>query len=220
MPQLHTIAAATGPVIAMEAPKVGPGHKVGAYDWRRTLQHEYVHTVTLSRTDNRLPHWFTEAAAQFLEDAPRDEQTCRLLATKLRDGALFDMDEINIRFTRPRNPEDRALAYAQGHWMYEFMVERFGDDAPRRLMDAYARGEREAQAMPSELGIDRDVFLDDFRAWAREQADGWGLGAADFERVSQLIAEARDAEDGTAESVALLEQWAEEVPVAERPHRE
>ncbi len=220
MPRLHTIAAATGPVIAMEAPKVGPGHKVGAYDWRRTLQHEYVHTVTLSRTDNRLPHWFTEAAAQYLEDAPRDEQTCRLLAAKLREGGLFDMDEINIRFTRPRNPEDRALAYAQGHWMYEFMVERFGDEAPRRLMDAYARGEREAEAMPSELGLDRDAFLADFTAWAETRVEAWGLGAADAERVSALIVEARDAAEGTAERVSLLEAWAEAVPVAERPHRE
>ena len=220
MPQLHTIAAATGPVIAMEAPKVGPGHKVGAYDWRRTLQHEYVHTVTLSRTDNRLPHWFTEAAAQYLEDAPRDENTCRLLATKLREGGLFDMDEINVRFTRPRTPEDRSLAYAQGHWMYEFMVERFGDDAPRRLMDAYARGEREAEAMPSELGVDRGVFLSEFTAWAGEQAESWGLGSADAERVMALIQTARDAADGTPEKIELLERWAEAVPVAERPHRE
>ncbi len=32
MPAIHTIAAATGPVIAMEAPKVGPDHS-GEYDW-------------------------------------------------------------------------------------------------------------------------------------------------------------------------------------------
>lgn len=219
MPQLHTIAAATGAVIAMEAPKVGPGHKVGAYDWRRTLQHEYVHTVTLSRTDNRLPHWFTEAAAQYLEDAPRDEQTCELLARKLRNGQLFDMDEINIRFTRPRNPEDRSLAYAQGHWMYEFMVERFGDAAPRRLMDAYARGERELEAMPSELGIDRDAFLSEFTAWARERVAEWGLDAAGDARVAELWQGAEGLEDGSPESLEFLAAWAEAVPVAERPHR-
>ncbi|MEM9167074.1 MAG: hypothetical protein AAGB48_08610 [Planctomycetota bacterium] len=175
MPQLHTIAAATGPVIAMEVPRIGPEHKVGVYDWARVFQHEYVHTVTLSRTRNRLPHWFTEAAAQYLEDAPRDERTCRLLAAKLDAGELFDMDEINLRFTRPRTPEDRSLAYAQGHWMYEYLVETFGDDAPRQLMDAYARGEREDTAMPSILGIDRETFLARFTAWAEDQAAAWGV---------------------------------------------
>ncbi|MEO1583837.1 MAG: hypothetical protein AAFR96_04595 [Planctomycetota bacterium] len=218
MPRLHTIAAATGPVIAMEAPKVGPGHKVGAYDWQRTLQHEYVHTVTLSRTANRLPHWFTEAAAQYLEDAPRDERTCRLLATKLASGGLFDMDEINVRFTRPRNPEDRSLAYAQGHWMYEYIVERFGDDAPRRLMDAYARGERETEAMPSELGIDRETFVQDFEVWAASQVEAWGL--SDAEREAGLRAAVDAAETGSDARAEALLAWAAAVPIAETPHRE
>lgn len=175
MPELHTIAASTGPVIAMEVPREGPGHKVGHYDWRRVISHEYVHTVTLSRTKNRLPHWFTEAAAQYLEDAPRDEQTCRLLAVKLQTDELFAMDEINIKFTRPETPTDRQQAYAQGHWMYEYMVERFGDDAPLRLMDAYAEGRTELEAMPSELGVTPEQFLEEFKVWARSEAEAWGV---------------------------------------------
>ncbi|MEM8756699.1 MAG: tetratricopeptide repeat protein [Planctomycetota bacterium] len=210
MPQIHTIAAATGPVIAMEAPKIGPGHKVGVYDWARTLQHEYVHTVTLSRTKNRLPHWFTEAAAQYLEDAPRDEGTCRLLVGKLLAGELFDMDEINIRFTRPRTPEDRSLAYAQGHWMYQYMVETFGDAAPRELMDAYARGEREAQAMPSVLGVDRDAFREGFEEWAHDQAESWGLIPPEGTLTVQMLA----ARDGVHRqpTVQQIETWLEEFP--------
>jgi tetratricopeptide (TPR) repeat protein len=210
MPRLHTIAAATGPVIAMEAPRIGPDHKVGVYDWRRTLQHEYVHTVTLSRTGNRLPHWFTEAAAQHLEDAPRDEATCRLLASRLAAGTLFDLDEINIRFTRPIEPADRQLAYAQGHWMYEHLIETFGDDAPRRLMDAYARGEREAAAMPSVLGIDREAFLDGFTAWASGEARAWGLLPAEGGPTPGSLA-TRDGLKGEP-SADDLRRWNDELP--------
>lgn len=203
MPQLHTIAAATGPVIAMEVPKIGADHKVGVYDWARTLQHEYVHTVTLSRTQNRLPHWFTEAAAQYLEDAPRDERTCRLLASKLASGELFDMDEINIRFTRPRTPEDRSLAYAQGHWMYEFMVSAFGDEAPRGLMDAYARGEREAEAMPSVLGVDREQFRAQFEAWAKHRVVEWGLALPEgTPTLRELLADLPESDE--TEPAAML----------------
>src|SRR5690606_37472393 len=53
MPGVHTIAAATGPVIAMESPREGAGSSLGVYDWPRVLQHEDVHTVTLSRTAER-----------------------------------------------------------------------------------------------------------------------------------------------------------------------
>ena len=174
MPAIHTIAASTGPVIAMEAPKVGPNH-TGEYDWVRVLRHEYVHTVTLSRTKNRIPHWFTEAAAVYLELAPRDYDTVRLLVSALTNNALFDMEEINIAFVRPKKPTDRAQAYAQGHWMYEYIVERWGASAPLRLMDRYAEGVREEAAFHDVLGVARDEFTREFEVWARAQAASWGM---------------------------------------------
>ncbi len=174
MPAIHTIAASTGPVIAMEAPRIGPNHH-GEYDWVRVIRHEYVHTVTLSRTKNRIPHWFTEAAAVRLELAPRDFDTCRLLAAALESDGLFDMRKINVAFVRPEKPTDRAQAYAQGHWMYEFMEERFGADAPLRLMDLYARGLREDAAMRSVLGLTQEDFLAEFREWARADVKTWGF---------------------------------------------
>ncbi len=210
MPEIHTIAASTGPVIAMEVPREGPGHKVGHYDWRRVIAHEYVHTVTLARTKNRLPHWFTEAAAQYLEDAPRDEQTCRLLGVKLQTNELFAMDEINIKFTRPKTKTDRQQAYAQGHWMYEYMVERYGSDAPLKLMDAYAQGRTEAEAMPSELGVSPEQFLEEFKVWAREEAEAWGvMMPADALTIAELIEQDKIEGVPSAEDFA---RWAEELP--------
>lgn len=174
MPNIHTIAAATGPVIAMETPRLGPNHS-GEYDWVRVVRHEYVHTVTLSRTRNRIPHWFTEAAAVWLELAPRDYDTCVLLANALRAGELFNLQDINTAFVRPKKPTDRAQAYAQGHWMYEFMVERFGERAPLELMDLYAEGVREEEAFRRVLGVGGDEFLAMFLPWAGEQVRAWGL---------------------------------------------
>lgn len=175
MPKLHTIAAATGPVVAMEAPREGPGHMAGPYDWRRVVQHEYTHTVTLSRTKNRLPHWFTEASAVYLEDAPRDYSTVQLLLGAFRADELLDFERINIAFARPEKPTDRALAYAQGHWMYEYIVERWGPAAPLELMDLYATGVREPEAFQKVLSLSRDQFATDFKAWARTQLIAWGM---------------------------------------------
>jgi len=175
MAQIHTIAASTGPVIAMESPKDGPDH-LGTYDWVRVLRHEFVHTVTLDRTANRLPHWFTEASAVYLEDAPRAWQTVQLLARAYRDDALFDLDAINIAFVRPKRPTDRSLAYAQGHWMYEYILS-FGPRKPLELMDLYATGIREEEAFGKVLGMTRSEFLIGFKAWAGEQLQQWGIAA-------------------------------------------
>ena len=53
--------------------------------------------------------------------------------------------------------------------------ERFGEEAPLKLMDLYADGVREREAMPSVLGIERDEFIRDFTAWAWEDAATWGM---------------------------------------------
>lgn len=214
MPQLHTIAAATGPLVAMEAPRVGAGHSTGVYDWSRVIQHEFTHTVTLSRTKNRLPHWFTEASAVYLEDAPRDESRCTMLARALDNDQLFDLDSINVAFARPQKPQDRGMAYAQGHWMYEFIVEKWGPGAPLKLMDQYAAGVREAQAMESVLGVSRAAFLDQFKLWAHAQVVSWGLAMPEgVPSVKELLAQSKsEGGSGTTPTPELIDAWLKHYP--------
>ncbi len=216
MPALHTIAAATGPVIAMEAPREGPGH-MGAFDWRRVVQHEYTHTVTLSRTSNRLPHWFTEAGAVYLEDAPRDYSTVRLMTMAFETDRLFDLDTINIMFVRPKRPTDRSQAYAQGHLMYEYIIERFGATSPLRLMDLYAKGVRESAAFKEVLGVDRPEFLASFRQWLQGRLEQWGMipteAAPGLKTLLERDAKAAGVEvDEAGATAAQIEAWLREFP--------
>lgn len=212
MTGIHTIAASTGPVIAMEAPKVGKEHK-GPYDWVRVLRHEYVHTLTLARTNNRIPHWFTEASAVYLEGAPRDYNTVQMLTEAVETGSLFDLVEINVAFVRPKKPMDRGKAYAQGHWMYQYIVYRWGERVPLDLMDLYRDGIREAEAMQRVLGIDSAQFLKDFEAWARQDAMSWGMLAQPS--IPALMLEATLADpDRRAGIEAQIARFASGVAVA------
>jgi len=207
---LHTMAAATGPLIAFESPRVGGTLRVGPYDWPRVLKHEYVHTVSLSRTRNRLPHWFTEACAVYHEDAPRDESTWTLLLRAHQTGTLFDLEAINLAFARPKKPTDRAQAYAQGHWMYQFIVDRWDRTMPLRLMDAYAEGEPEVEAFERLLGLDSASFLAEFEAWAEADLRAHGLLPAEgVPSVKELV-------DGLPEGERLdapqARSWLEDYP--------
>ncbi|MEZ6242017.1 MAG: hypothetical protein R3B57_03150 [Phycisphaerales bacterium] len=216
MPQIHTMAAATGPVIAMEAPREGAGHKIGPYDWPRVIQHEYTHTVTLARTHNRIPHWFTEAAAVYLENVPRDEQTWRLLASAHASGHLFDLEQINIAFVRPKLPTDRQQAYAQGHWMYQFIAETWGEDAPLKLMDRYAVGEPEQSAFETVLGVSSVELLDRFESWAAEDLMAHGMRLPDgVPGVPEMLDEDRAAAEDPASvqpDLAFTDRWLEKYP--------
>lgn len=209
MTGIHTMAAATGPVIAMESPREGPGHMIGQYDWPRVLQHEYTHTVTLSRTHNRIPHWFTEAAAVYLEQSPRPYEWCVLLNNAWTSSELFDLETINLAFVRPKKPTDRALAYAQGHWMYEYIVQAFGERAPLELMDLYAQGVAEDEAIRRVLGMSAGEFLARFRVWAGAQIRQWGMrppmGAP---TLAALLSEAAQQPDAPSSPTRdMVEGW-------------
>ena len=215
--RVHTMAAATGPLIAMESPREGPGFSVGPFDWPRVIQHEYAHTVTLSRTRNRIPHWFTEAAAVHLEDAPRAHRTWELLLRAHQTGSLFDLEQINIAFVRPEKPTDRGQAYAQGHWMYQYIIDRWGDGAPLALMDRYAAGEAETIALERELGVTREAFMSDFTQWAEADLRAHGLlppeGQPDVAvLVDGARLEAEAAGDAFEVDRTRIEGWLERFP--------
>jgi cellulose synthase operon protein C len=228
MPQIHTIAACTGPMIAIEVPKEGPRNRhFGLFDWLKVLRHEYTHTITLSQTRNRIPHWLTEAAAVSMELVPRDWPTCQLLARELEQGTLFDLDTINWGFVRPIRPQDRHLAYSQGHWMVEFMNERFGSDGLVRLLNLYSTGVTESEALPEALGVSRASFYRSFLAWAREQVRSWGLApvpsmddlvAAERSRNPELQAQFESAIGASLKSTA--ERIAERIGEPGDPKRD
>jgi tetratricopeptide (TPR) repeat protein len=199
MPSIHTMAASTGPVIAIESPQIGPRFTVGPFDWKRVMQHEYTHTVNLSRTQNRVIHWMTEANAVFNEDAPRDMRTWRQLAAAFQQGRLFDLEAINIAFVRPKNPGDRGLAYAQGAWMFEFLVDRWGAAKPREIMDLSAAGRTGPEAFEEALGLTPESFRAEFLVWAEAQLRREGLLPPEgTPGVMELIAEAAGDADGEA----------------------
>jgi len=175
MPSIHTMAASTGPVIAIEAPKDGTKSSIGHYNWARVLQHEYTHTVNLARTHNRVIHWMTEANAVYNEDSPRSSQTWALLTDAYEKDTLFDLVEINTAFVRPKKPTDRPQAYAQGAWMFEYILERYGKQAPLDIFDASAAGRDAVDAFEETLGVTPESFLTEFREWAKEQLLDRGL---------------------------------------------
>ncbi len=217
MPAIHTVAAATGPVIAMESPRDESGSS-GVYDWARVVQHEYTHTVTLSRTNNRIPHWFTEAAAVYLEDSPRTYADCRLLTGAYESDGLFGLDDISVKFVRPEKRTDRAQAYAEGHWMYEYIVERWGERAPLELMDRYAQGMDESSAFRDVLDIETSEFEDDFNEWAGEQVVAWGMklpeGVPDIRRLRlhEALRLEREGEASTKPDVGEVDLGELELP--------
>jgi tetratricopeptide (TPR) repeat protein len=164
--------------------------------------------VTLSATHNRLPHWFTEAAAVSEELTGRSYDTAQLLAIALQDNELFAYDQINWGFVRPRKPTDRALAYAQANWMLQYIEERFERKAILDLMHLYSQGVSDADALKQVTSLDTETFMNDFRGWAMRQVERWGL------KRSPVNEQAREAllEDAPLVTLDQVDEWLTQHP--------
>lgn len=195
-PWIHTIGACTGPVIAMDAPR--PDASPHRFNWAAVLRHEFVHTVSLTATGNRIPHWLTEGLACWAEQAPRRWQMCQLLAMAIRSGRLFDLQTIDWGFARPKRPTDRTLAYAQSEWMVEYLVGRFGSDVIDRMLDGFRDRKTQPQVLEQVIGMTPTAFMSGFKPWAAEQAEAWRLPMSPILPVEAIEKQLADADKKTS----------------------
>ena len=195
-PFIATVGACTGRVIAMQAPHGRP--PFGWFNWAGVLRHEFTHTVTLAATRNRIPHWFTEGLAVYVESAPRSWAWQNRLAGAVRRDRLFTLESIDWGFMRPRRPGDRQLAYAQSEWMVEYIVERHGYAAILDLLKSFRDGKSHASAFRDVLSIETAAFDSAFKVWATAQVRAWGLPVGPIETPEEVEALLADDPDNAA----------------------
>lgn len=155
LPFIPTVGACTGKVVALASPL----SVKKPYNWSRVLKHEMVHVVTLQQTNFNIPHWYTEALAVDTEGFPRPQPWNKMLLERVpaRKG-LLDLDTINLGFIRPKEPDDRQMAYCQAQLYAQYMLKRFGSDALIKMLNAYRRGETTDRAIVSSFGVSKADF--------------------------------------------------------------
>ena len=164
LPFVPTVGACTGRVVALASPRAT---RV-PFNWARVLTHEVVHVITLQQTEFNIPHWYTEALAVESEGYPRPQDWNRMLLERVPIRKLLNLDTINLGFIRPKEPEDRQLAYCQAQLYARYMLKRFGDDALIKMLMAYRRGLTTDRAIAECFHVEKAdfeksylVFLDD-----------------------------------------------------------
>lgn len=154
LPSIGTVGACTGDVVALASPQSLPK----SYNWARVLTHEVTHVITLQQTNYNIPHWYTEALAVMSEGYPRPQEWNALLAERVPKRDLLNLETINHAFVRPKTPVDWQMAYCQAQQYAEYMLQRFGDDALARLLDAYSKGMPTEAAIRAVFGVSKEDF--------------------------------------------------------------
>ncbi len=165
LPFLPTVGACTGRVVALASPR----NTNQPYNWARVLTHELVHVITLQQTNFNIPHWFTEALAVQSEGFPRPQPWNVMLLERVpsRTGVL-NLDTINLGFIRPKEPEDRQMAYCQAQLYAEYMTKTFGPDALRKMLVSYSQGVATQKAIETNFSVTREKFEADYLTYLDE----------------------------------------------------
>ncbi|MBX7105738.1 MAG: tetratricopeptide repeat protein [Gemmataceae bacterium] len=149
-PDLHTVGATTGRVLAMAGPRAA-GVKQ-PYNWARVLRHELTHIFNLDQSNYLVSHWLTEGLAVNREGFRRPADWLGILAEAGARGELFAISELDRGFTLPRSPAEWTLAYAQSQLAVDYVTRAFGPDTPVRLLREYAQGASNREAMERVCG--------------------------------------------------------------------
>ena len=128
-----------GPVITMNSPAA----ITADVSWESVLWHEFTHTVTLSKTRNRMPRWLSEGISVYEErraDPRWGQSITPAFAAMLSGDDLTPVSKLSDAFLSPKSGEHLQLAYYESSLVVEYLVDAFGLPALLAVLDDLGRG--------------------------------------------------------------------------------
>jgi tetratricopeptide (TPR) repeat protein len=112
-------------------------------NWQAVLWHEFCHAVTLEKTRNRMPRWLSEGLSVYEErqagtnwgQRMNPKHRKRILANQ-----LSSVREMSSSFLRPEKAGDLEFAYYQSSLLVECLIDKYGFDAMKKILDDLAAG--------------------------------------------------------------------------------
>lgn len=198
LPYIGTVGACAGKMIALASPNAVSE----PYNWAHVIRHEFVHVVNLQQTDFNIPHWFTEALAVTYESEQQPPDWKTLLAKRLAEDRLFNLDTINYGFIRPADQDDWTMAYCQSFYYARFIEQQFGEDALQRMLAAYREYKTTDEILSELFQVEKETFEAEYVDFLREQVSGVVLPATSKRSFSELV---RSAEENPQDADTLAE---------------
>lgn len=168
LPDLHTIGACTGTLVAMVSPQDKSKIIAKPFNWNRVIRHELVHVFNLEQTKQQVPHWFTEGLAVTYEGLGTPPQWNALLEDKMKANELLNLDNILLAFVRPRSPDQWQQAYLQSTLYVDYLTKTHGDKSIGKMLAGFAEGLSTEGALKKAVGVTKEEFEKGYRAFLEE----------------------------------------------------
>jgi tetratricopeptide (TPR) repeat protein len=141
-------------------------------NWEAVLWHEFCHVVTLQMTRNKMPRWLSEGISVY-EELQENKTWGQTMTPRYRqmilEGGLTPVGNLSSAFLAPRTPLDLQFAYYQSALVVEFLIDRFGLDALKQVLNTLREGTAINAALEKHTAPIEQIEQE-FDLFARERA--------------------------------------------------
>ncbi|MCO6043176.1 tetratricopeptide repeat protein [Aeoliella sp. ICT_H6.2] len=200
-------------------------------NWEAVLWHEFCHVVTLQKSHNKMPRWLSEGMSVY-EELERDGGWGQTMNPTYRqfilDGQMAPLSELSSMFLAPESPMQLQFAYFESAMAVEYIVENYGVDSLKQMLDDLARGDSINETLVRHVAPLGKLDAE-FRDYLLEQANQLGAkldweeatlpASADSEMIAQWLEDHPDNFYGLvrqAQALVQEEDWPAALEVAQR----
>jgi tetratricopeptide (TPR) repeat protein len=162
-----------GNVITANSPASQAAHSI---NWESVLWHEYCHVVTLGLTKNKMPRWLSEGISVFEERQANPawgERQSPQYREMILHGELTPVGKLSAAFLSPKTPMHLQFAYYESSLVVEYLVDRFGLDALKKILVDLGQGKAINEAIEANTTSLATVEKD-FGTFAKNKAEQMG----------------------------------------------
>ena len=168
VPDLHTIGACTGPLVAMVSPR-DTSKVTKLFNWNRVIRHELVHVFNLEQTKARCrtgspKAWRCVTKARTFR---RAGTPCSRTSTTTTN--CLNLDNILLGFIRPRSPLQWQQAYLQSLLYVEYLTKTHGEKSIGKMLAAFEEGLDTGPALEKACNVKKEDFEKGYRDFLGEQ---------------------------------------------------
>lgn len=157
-------------VVDVQAPETWSPLRATQQDLNETLLHELTHTVMYQAAadlggwrQKKIPGWFREGMASYTANQGYRWPTLETLTRTLEENPTWEP----LLRPEPLYAEQMPVAYGAAHHAFSFLVNRYGEDTVRKLLEEMNRGPDFPVAFTSIVGLPPEAFLRDFSRYLR-----------------------------------------------------
>jgi tetratricopeptide (TPR) repeat protein len=167
------LAVCFGNVITANSPASQTASPV---NWHAVLWHEFCHVVTLGLTKNKMPRWLSEGISVY-EERQANPSWGQSMTPKYREmilgGELTPVGNLSAAFLTAKTPMHVQFAYYESSLVVEYLVQRFGLDALKKILRDLGNG-LEINAAIAQNTAPMDQIEKEFSKFAKDRAEQLG----------------------------------------------